>query len=195
MYSPRRSPAVGAMFGTPDSHRRSDKGQPAHLLHKEEAAALGHFALPASILSSPQQREQRLSHEFNAKQRDEPSVSSVHEAMEIAPNQAPIGGRGGPPRMGVVLQSPRRISVLGETQRHASQWRQEPTFTLKTPYPVATEESRFADAEADKAALAAVAHTAGRSPAAPPAGMTTNRQATMDHLPSMRRQMMNPGQH
>ena len=160
-------------------------------LHKGEQDALQKFALPPSVVVPPDQ----LSKEFNTKQRDEPTVESVWEAVNKPPAGAPSSGarNAPPPRQGNVLSSPRRVSNVGETCHHASPWRQPATFTLETPYPIATSDSRFADFAEDKAALAAVAFTAGRSVAAPPAGMSSNKGSTLQDLPSLRKGMMAPG--
>ena len=82
MYSPRASPAVGAIFGTPESARKL----PGHniavpSLHKGEQAALGQFTLPPSIVAPPES----LSNEFRQKQRDElaetPVIKSIFETF------------------------------------------------------------------------------------------------------------------
>ena len=140
---------------------RKVPGMGAPSLHKGEQDALQKFALPPSVVVPPDQ----LSKEFNTKQRDEPTVESVWEAVNKPPAGAPSSGarNAPPPRQGNVLSSPRRVSNVGETCHNASPWRQPATFTLETPYPIATSDSRFADFAEDKAALAAVAFTAGRS--------------------------------
>ena len=92
-----------------------------------------------------------------------------------------------------MLSSPRRNSFVGQTCHHATEWKQQATFNLETPYPIATSDSRFADFVEDKAALAAVAFTAGRTIAAPAAGMSSNRGSTLQDLPSLRKGMMVPG--
>ncbi len=123
--------------------------------------------------------------EFHRKQRDEPSVTDVHAALEG-------GGTGRdamPARRGNVLASPRRTTELGRSATHASPWRSQ-KFELSTPYPIATPDSPFTDAAADAAALEAVARSAGLVTAAPAAGMTTNKHNTLGHLPSMRKSMM-----
>lgn len=109
------------------------------------------------------------------KRRDEPDAQAVVDALVAPPPTAPPDGDGYAPRQGVVLASPRRWDALGQTARHAGPWTTAPqTFVLDTPYPMNTYESRFADADEDKAALAAVAYSAGRATAAGPvAGMTT----------------------
>ena len=84
MFSPRASPAVGALFGTPDSSRRMVTGE-IKSLHADEVKALKEFQLPAGLPVKPEE----LSHEYNVKQRDEPSVDSVWEAMNKAPASAP----------------------------------------------------------------------------------------------------------
>ena len=115
-------------------------------------------------------------------------------ALHVPPAGAPSGGAKGPmPRQGNVLSSPRRVSVVGQTCHHASEWKQPATFTLETPYPMATHDSRFADAAEDKAALAAVAFTAGMKVAGPAAGMSSNKHSTLQDLPSLRQGMMVPG--
>lgn len=191
MYSPRASPAVGAMFGTPDSARRvPNRGGACKFMLSDEQRALqdDQIQLPPSLLSSEMSCEPH-------QRRNEPTVDRVWEALHKPPAGAPSSGSGAPPpRYGNVLASPRRISNLGETQRHASEWNVPKAFNLETPYPIATKDSRFVEAEADKAALAAVAYTAGYAVAAPTAGMTTGKQSTKNTLPSMRPQMMNNGQ-
>ena len=83
------------------------------------------------------------------------------------------------------------VVSLGETAHHASAWVNAPKeFHLETPYPELTADSRFADAAADKAALAAVAFTAGLGTAEPVAGLSTNRKNTMGDLPAMRQGML-----
>lgn len=186
-FSPRASPAVGAFFGTPESARRVPGGVRSKWDQRIEAEALQQaaFQLPASILSI----EPPLSHEFNRPQRDVRSSKEVMEALHVPPPTAPSGAHPHqPPRQGVVLASPRRQAALGQTARDASAWSTK-SFELDTPYPIATTDSRFADAEADKAALATVAATAGFHTAAPVAGLSTGRQNTHGALPSMRRLM------
>lgn len=216
MYSPRAHAAVGAMFGTPDSARyKPGDATRSNFLHNEEVKALNTFQLPAPVLTG------QPSFEFNKKQRDEPTEDQVWQALHQVNAAATFffcGGRvhassdgrrsplarcqppakapsqavePAPERFGNVLQSPRRVSVVGQTCHHASEWRQaKQTFELSTPYPMATNESRFADAAADRAALAAVAYTAGQRTVAPAAGTSSNRQNTFGALPSMRAQMM-----
>ena len=195
MYSPRATPAVGAMFGTPESARRiPGASADSQFMQREEARALqrdaASFTLPPSLAE--------LSNEFNKRQRNEPTAWEVNAALQEAPKTAPklhietplSQQQKQPVRQGNVLNSPRLTAALGEVPRNAS-WPQAstPRFVLETPYPMATSESRFADAEADKAALAAVAYTAGYRTAAPVAGMTTACKSMHVALPSMRKQM------
>jgi len=122
--------------------------------------------------------------------------TSLHRSCCIfraTSSQAPRRARGRrETSQGNVLSSPRRTSILGETLRHASQW-QTSSYELETPYAMETRDSRFLEAEADKAALAAVASTAGLAVASgPSAGLSTNRRNTHFDLPSMRREMLTP---
>lgn len=202
--SPRASPAVGAMFGTPESCRKVS-GLVVKSLHRDEQAAFANMQLPQPFLpgytcssrttsttsSSARPSSEVTNCEYNRKQRDEPTVEAVWAAVYNPPPQSPRLVSQPPPRQGNILKSPRRADALGQTMHHASPWQNDGQFTLQTPYPMATDESRFADAIADKAALAAVAFSAGMGTAAPPAGMSTNRRNTRDDLPSMRGAMMN----
>ena len=197
MYSPRATPAVGAMFGTPESARRiPGASADAKFMQREEARALNHgagdamvtavFVLPPSL--------SELSNEYNKRQRDEPTETEVKAALQKMPPTAPrLGvaplGQQQPIRQGNVLNSPRLTAALGEVPRNAAWPQGKAPFVLETPYPMATTDSRFADAEADKAALAAVAFSAGYQTAAPVAGMTTMCKSTHVALPSMRKQM------
>ena len=191
--TPPRTAAVGAFFGTPDSARKVP-GMSGQALHRDEMAALNRFALPAAVLPLTP-----TNCSFHKKQRDEPDVQAVWSAVHRPPAGAPSARQSAAdlaamPK-GNVLKSPRRTAALGETLHHATPWEQPTNFTLSTPYAMATNESRFADAQADKAALAAVAFTAGLATAGPNAGISTNKMNTLQELPSMRKPMMNNGRY
>lgn len=109
----------------------------------------------------------------------------MQAAVAGLPAGARKGGRTSPVRQGVVLASPRRTSELGRPAVSSSEWG-APSFTLDTPYPIATADSRFADYDEDAASLAAVAHSAGSRPAVPTAGLSTDRKNTHGDLPSLR---------
>jgi len=183
--SPRQSPAVGAMFGTPESCRKVS-GVIVKSLHKDEQAAFADFCLPNPVVQNLALHVFPSNFDHNQKQRDEPSVEDVWSAVSI-----PRTADSALPRQGNVLNSPRRAGALGQTLHHATPWQQTSTFTLSTPYAIATNDSRFHEAKEDKAALAAVAFSAGMGTAAPAAGMTTSKGNTLHALPSMRNSMLN----
>ena len=149
-------------------------------LHRDEMAALQSFALPPAVLPFAP-----TNCAYNKKQRDEPDVQAVWSAVNRPPAGAPSARQtanlAAMPK-GNGLKSPRRTAALGETLHHATPWEQPSTFTLSTPYAIATNESRFADAQADKAALAAVAFTAGLATAGPNAGLSSFR-CNLQRLP------------
>ena len=183
MISPAARPAaVGVMIGTPDSARKVP-GMHGQSLHRDEQAAMGAFALPQPVLAND--KSSKFDNRFQC--NDEPSSDQVWSAMHKPPSNAPtLHVVNMPQRQGNVLNSPRRTAGIGETLKHASPWRQPGTFTLSTPYAMQTEESRFAEFDATKASLAAVAHTAGVGTAAPTAGMSTRKKNGELELPSMR---------
>lgn len=207
---------MGALFGSPESCRRvpgnlGTRAALSSLLSGEQEALREQEALqeqyasnaalpPSPLLQKPPPQLLRLPSDIVSspsprvrKVRDEPSAQDVLNALHQPPVQAPTPRHSSDvPRQGNVLSSPRRTSILGETLRHASQW-QTSSYELETPYAMETRDSRFLEAEADKAALAAVASTAGLAVASgPSAGLSTNRRNTHFDLPSMRREMLTP---
>jgi hypothetical protein len=126
---------------------------------------------------------------------DQPSVDDVRDAMLASPWVAPASPRAPyqaqqRPQMLRQLSSPRRATPLGQTNHHASPWPTQ-SFQLDCPYGMTTADSRFADAEADRAALEAVALTAGQPTAAPVAGMSSALFRASKELPSLRREVSN----
>jgi hypothetical protein len=144
--------------------------------------------LPSSSLAP--KSKSRSSH-------DEPSADDVLNAMVASPRCAPTSTASPMTpecKANYLLvrqaSSPRRATPLGQTNHHATPWHTT-SFELDCPYGQTTTDSRFADVEADKAALWAVAHTAGRPTAAPVAGMSSAKHRAIKELPSLRREVTN----
>lgn len=139
----------------------------------------------------------------SARSNDEPSVDDVYMAMGSPPPCAPMlkwaaaAGAGAQHQLAQWqvrhgsshLRSPRRNTPLGHANHHDRPWRAaHENFVLDTPYGHTTTDSRWADAEAHYASLAAVAHTAGRAAAGPAAGVTSAQARGHRELPSIARE-------